>query len=380
MIELKRRISIIIILIINLVFLIKYVERITNYYIILSIIISVVYYLFYHFRNLLNTKENFKKIFFYIVILSYIILSVFLFNLKPQSTLNVDRYSVITSFWDSFFNSEYVYDSKSHLGNMPGPMPFYFLLAFPFYLTGELGYFSLSGLIVFAFILKYSKLNINNQISGILLITCSAFYLWEVISRSNIFLNSTLILFSIIFFINSLNMKKNKHIIIHGVIIGLILSTRNVLILPFIVLFLYILKNKIYHVSDFLKISVIVLITFATTFLPFVINHFQSFLKINPFIIQSSFLMPGWLSFICIITTFISFFLVKRKDDIFFFSGFFVFITIMTYFFYQVLINGFQNTLWGSKADISYFILCIPFLLYFVLIEVKTNEFLKKHS
>ena len=161
---------------------------------------------------------------------------------------------------------------------------------------------------------------------------------------------------------------------IHSIIFGLLLSTRNVLIIPFIVLFLYILKNKIYSLSDFLKISVIILITFAVTFLPFVINHFQSFLKINPFIIQSSFLMPSWLSFGCIIMTSISFYLVKQKDEIFFFSGFFLFLTILIYFFYQILMNGFQNTLFGSKADISYFILCVPFLLYFLLKENRKND------
>jgi len=374
MLELKKRISLILILIINLIFLIKYVERVTNYYITISLIILVSYYLIYHFRNILDAKINFKRMLFFILIFCYIILSIFIFELIPQSTLNVDRYSVITSFWDSFLNSDYAYTAKSHQGNFPGPMPFYFLLAYPFYLTGELGYFSLFGLIIFAFLLKYSKTNINNQISGMLLITFSAFYLWETISRSNIFLNSSLVLLSILFFINSLNMKRKKHIIMYGIIFGLLLSTRNVLILPFIVLFLYLIKNKIYNLIDFLKISVIIFITFAITFLPFVINHFQSFLEINPFIIQSSFLMPSWLSFGCIIMTSISFFLIKQKDEIFFFSGIFLFLTILIYFFYQILINGFQNTIFGSKADISYFILCVPFLLYFLLNENKIND------
>jgi hypothetical protein len=372
--ELKKRISLILILIINIIFLIKYVERVTNYYITISLIISIGYYLIYHFRNILNTKVNFKRILFFVLIFCYIILSLFLFDLIPQSTLNVDRYSVINSFWDSFLNSDYAYAAKSHQGNFPGPMPFYFLLAFPFYLTGELGYFSLFGLIIFAVLLKYSKVNINNQITGILLITLSAFYLWETISRSNIFLNSSLILLSILFFINSLNMNRKKHIMIHGIIIGLLLSTRNVLILPYIVLFIYLLKNKIYNLIDFLKISVIILITFTITFLPFVINHFQSFLEINPFIIQSSILMPSWLSFVCIIMTSISFFLIKQKDEIFFFSGIFLFLTILIYFFYLILIHGFQNTLFGSIADISYFILCVPFLLYFLLNENRKND------
>ncbi len=256
---------------------------------------------------------------------------------------------------------------------MPGPMPFYFLLALPFYFTGELGFFSLLGLIVFVVILKYSKINLNNQIAGVLLITCSAFYLWETISRSNIFTNSSLILLSILFFIHSLNIEKSRHILINGIIIGLLISTRNVLIIPYIILSIYLLKNKIYRLSDSLKIIAIIITTFVATFLPFVVNHFQAFLEMNPFIIQSSFLMPSWLSIFCILISFLSFYFIKEKDDIFFFSGFFLFTTIMIYFIYHIITDGLNATFFGSRADISYFILCTPFFLYYILREKIDN-------
>lgn len=379
MTDLKRNTSILSVVLINVLFLLKYIERVTDFYLILTVLISVGYYLIYLFRKSFKASENVKKLLFFGVIICYVALSVYLFNRIPQSSLNVDRYSVITSFWDSFFHSDYVYASRSHQGNMPGPMPFYFLLAFPFYLTHELGYFSLMGLIVFAVILKYSKLTGADQLAGILLLACSAFYLWETLSRSNIFLNASLILGSCIFFMSSLTLERKKHIVLHGVLIGLLLSTRNVLMLPYMVLFLYILKNKLYTFKDVLKIGVLVIITFAVTFLPFVINHFQSFLEINPFIIQSSFLMPSWLSFLCIVLTFSSFFLIKRKEDIFFYGGLFLFITVLIYFIYQTQKNGFENTLFGSQADISYFILCVPFFLYFVLIEKGTNQICMKH-
>lgn len=374
MIDFKKLVSILIIVFVNLLFLIKYVERVTDFYIPISLIILVGYYLIYHFRKRLALQVKTKNRIFYVLIFGYILLSIILFNLIPQSTLNVDRYSVITSFWDSFLSGEYAYAAKSHQGNYPGPMPFYFLLAFPFYLIGELGYFSLFGIIVFSVGLKYSKIPIDNQISGLLLVLLSAFYMWEIISRSNIFLNSSLLLLSILFFMDSLKMDRNKHILVHGVLIGLLLSTRNVFLIPYIVLFLYLLKNKRYGLTDILKIGVLVSVTFAMTFLPFVINHLHSFLEINPFIVQSSFLMPAWLSLICIALTFVSFFWIKQKNEIFFLSGIFLFVTILMYFIYQIGINGFQNALYGSKTDISYFILCIPFLLYFVLNEKKAMD------
>lgn len=365
--NIKEKISLAILIIINLFFLLKYVERVTDYYLVISVIISIIYYSIYHFRNLIIFKEKYKKFIFFIIAAIYIILSLILFILIPQSSLNVDRFSVITSFWDSYFNSGYVYNAISHLGNMPGPMPFYFLLALPFYFIGELGFFSLLGLIVFIVILKYSKINLNNQIAGVLLVTCSAFYLWETISRSNIFTNSSLIVLSILFFTHSLKMEKSRHILINGVIIGLLISTRNVLIIPYIILSIYLLKNKIYRLSDSLKIILIIFTAFIATFLPFVVNHFQEFLEMNPFIIQSSFLMPSWLSIFCILISFLSFYFIKEKEDIFFFSGFFLFTTIMIYFIYHIITDGLNATFFGSKADISYFILCTPFFLYYIL-------------
>jgi hypothetical protein len=80
------------------------------------------------------------------------------------------------------------------------------------------------------------------------------------------------------------------------------------------------------------------------------------------------------MSLICISLTFVSFFCIKQKNEIFFLSGIFLFMTILMYFIYQIVVNGFQNALYGSKTDISYFILCIPFLLYFVLNEKKAIE------
>jgi len=40
----------------------------------------------------------------------------FIFYKIPVESLNVDRWSVITSFWDNFFKGEYVYFAKSNMG------------------------------------------------------------------------------------------------------------------------------------------------------------------------------------------------------------------------------------------------------------------------
>ncbi len=368
--------SVLAVVLINFIFLMKYIERIAPYSILISALISAVYFLFIYFlpKNSFTDKQN--KLLSGIFIAVYLILSIILFSVIPQLTLNVDRFSVITSFWDSYFKSEYVYFAKSFHGNMPGPMPFYFILALPFYLIGELGYFSLMGLITFVLIIRLSKLDSQSMFTGIILLIFSAFFMWETISRSNIFLNSNLVLFAILFFSNSINMDKNRHILINGVIVGLFLSTRNVLIIPFVVMFLYVFKTKIYNLIDIIKISGIIIFTFGLTFVPFVVNHWDDFKVMNPFIIQSSFLMPAWLSITCVIFSVSTVLFIKSFRDVIYFSGLYLFITIVVYLTYQVLTVGFDNAIYQSKADISYLILCLPFFLFYIISNKSQSSYL----
>lgn len=373
--KIQLKLSWLILLLINFIFLIKYIERVTSYYFIITFSITVIYYFISQFPQSLKIKDSYKIAILWTLVLSYFILSIILFKKIPQASLNVDRFSVITSFWDSFHQGDYAYSAHSHMGNLPGAMPFYFILAYPFYLIGELGFFSLMGLVIFILILKYSKLNINDQFSGILLVISSAFYLWETITRSNLFLNSSLILFAILYFLKTLQMNRLKHLIINGVIIGLLLSTRNVMIIPFIALFSYVFINKIYSFTDIMKIGLVIALVFSITFFPFVINHLDEFLVLNPFTTLSSFLMPSWLSLICISLSFASLFLIRKTADIFFCSGIFIFITMLIYAIYHLYLYGLQVSFFESKVDISYFILSIPFFIYYVLIDEKKLEF-----
>jgi hypothetical protein len=301
------------------------------------------------------------------MLLGFIGFSVLVFHFLPQEQLNVDRWSVISSFWDNFFEGKYVYFAKSHMGNHPGPMPFYFILALPFYFVGDLGYFSLIGLLVFYFILYYSKEFVRTRTLMLFLLLISAFYLWEVVTRSNIFTNSSLVLFSIFYFLKSNTDNNFKHLFINGLIIGLLLSTRNVFVIPYSILMLYLIKNKKIKFHKILTLALIVITTFALTFLPFIVNHFSDFLLLNPFVIQSSYLMPAWLSVFCIFASLGLYFFIRNTQDVYFYSGISLFFTISVYFIWEIYFYGFQSAYFGNKADISYFILCIPFFLYFLL-------------
>jgi len=363
----KTNISFLLFLIVNFLFAVKYTERITPFYLVISIGIITFYCSIWKYRMKLNSFQSKLNIVNFSVVLLFFLGSVFVFSKVPQESLMVDRWSVISSFWDNYFSDEYVYLATSHRGNYPGPMPFYYILALPFYLLGELGYFSLLGIIVFLSLLKFDKISVSNQTIAVILLCSSIFFLWEVISRSNVFLNGSLVLFSIIFLLKSIDKKTSYFVVCNGILIGLMLSTRNVFVIPYIITFLYILKYKTISIKEVFYIGIITILTFVSTFIPFIYNHIEEFKIMNPFIIQSDYLMPQYLTVICVIVSSLFVFLVKSKEDVYFYSGIALFMTISIYFVYHLIHSGFTESFFNSRVDISYFILSMPFLMCYFL-------------
>lgn len=368
----KKNISLFIFLFINFIFSVKYLSRITPFYLILSFFITLIYFSLWKNRTIITDKIRASNKINYIVIILFILSSIFILKTIPAEKLNVDRWSVITSFWDNYFNNKYVYFAKSNLGNPPGPMPFYFILALPFYFIGELGYFSIIGFLAFFFLLKHTKVSIQLQTISLLLMITSVFFLWEVICRSNIFLNGVLVLAVInqLFQIKTYNLKSYLFI---GTLIGLSISTRNVFIIPYIIAFIFALNRNVFSFKQTAIIGMITITVFSLTFLPFVWNHTTDFKEMNPFIIQSSALMPFILTVPFILFGVLTGFICKTKMDVFYYSGLTLLLTIIGYFVYHFIIEGFNNTFFNSTADISYFILCAPFALFYLIKETNSN-------
>ncbi|PKP24855.1 MAG: hypothetical protein CVU03_10665 [Bacteroidetes bacterium HGW-Bacteroidetes-2] len=368
----KTNIAFFVFVFINFIFSVKYLSRITDYFLVISLVISLIYILIWRFKLLL--KKFYPQLYLLniFILLLFIVVSLFLFYVIPVETLNVDRWSIINSFWDTYFSGGYAYYGRGHTGNPPGPMPFYFILALPFYAIGEMGLYSLLGIFAFYFMMRYSKFSNDLQTIGIILIALSSFYLWEIVSRSNTFINAALIVFSLIYILKQ-KMFSTKKIIGIGVLIGLLLSTRNVFIIPYIIAFLFIWRTKRIRFKQLILLGFISLIVFIITFLPFVLGHFEDFKIINPFLIQSSFLIPfGYTVFFIVLAIFLSL-LCKKNADVYFYSGITLFISISIYFLYHSKHSGFYTTYFESAGDISYFILCTPFLLYFILTGLNQN-------
>lgn len=366
----KRDIAFLIFVFINFAFSVKYFERYTSHFVTFSMLLSFFYLLVY--RTLRSElSKNFNKPFLTLVLLLLFSLGSLLVLSKIKvETLNVDRWSIISGFWDSFFSGKYAYFGKGHTGNPPGPMPFYFILALPFYLIGEVGLFSLIGLFLFIYFLKRIHTPNETIFLSLILLSSSIFFLWEIVSRSNVFTNSALVVF-LIYYILNIKVFNLKNLVLISIFIGLLMSTRNVFVLPFCVTFIYLLKTSKLNFKEIIFIGICSFLFFALTFTPFVIGHFDEFLKVNPFIVQSSYLIPFEYTIGFTVMAIILGFMSKTRFDVIFYGGLSLFLSIVIYFIFHIYHSGFVETFFNSKADISYFIFCIPF---FVLSMLNTKK------
>jgi hypothetical protein len=262
------------------------------------------------------------------------------------------------------------------MGNNPGPMPFYFILALPFYLLKEFAYLSLLGIFLFLYLIfKHSKMSKTYNFIFIFLLT-TPILLWETISRSAIFLNATLVL-AFLLYLRKCDFNKLKSVVLVGFLGGLLLSTRNVFALTYVLAAgFYIKFHKISFKTAMIALSVMGF-TFLLTFLPFIYGFWNAFLRMNPFIIQSAVLVPLHYTLVFFAISFYSIRFLKKEQDIVYYSSIVLFITISGYALYLIGVKSFERAYYGNAIDLSYFIFCLPFALY-SLLENQDNGLCKK--
>lgn len=359
-----------VLLFINGLFCVKYFERFTNLYplvtlLLLCIQVGVLYFSFYDKCTL---KQ--QKIIMYLLLILAVIGSLFVFRKIHISSLNVDRWSVIYSFWEAFFNGDYPYFAKSHMNNPPGPMPIYFVIALPFYLINEIGWMPLVAVFIGVIFINKLVKNPTSQLVFILfMFTFMGFY-WELLSRSTILLNSFLVLIVLLYSEKSIA-RQNYSFYLSALLTGVILSTRMVFIMPFLSLGIMTLLSKKVSFPRLLSWTALALFAFALTFLPFYIGFQESFFVMNPFKVQSGFLLPSIYNYLFILISIVLSLFFYNQLSLLLLSGYSLFISIFIYFVYHLMHSGLQGAYFQSGADISYFLFCVPFLLMHFLIEKK---------
>ena len=317
-------------------------------------------------------KKNWRIGSVIITLLGVIIIlsSILILKYIPVEKLKVDRWSVIYSFFTELKSGHYPYGAISNMNNSPGPLPVYFAAAYPFYLIGEIAYMPILALGLFIYyMLRKSKREGADYSFAILLLLFSPFIYWEIFARSTIFF------FSLLWFIYAEKLLESKvdnwkRALIGGVLGGLLLSTRFVYAIILCVYGIYLLKQKV-KLSYLLGWGITVLVVFGLTILPLYLMFPAEFAKSNPFHTESSSFMPFWCNFLFIPIAIGCGLLARNNSQGVFFSGVALFLTVLVYFLFRIGADGWHIAFYESSADISYFILPIPFLLGILSKKVK---------
>lgn len=365
----KIYISLFLYTVINSIFCYKYPSRISNsfgiLFVFLYLLVTFAIYRLYKKEKL----SIFAKYIGYFMLL-FTLGSLYILHVIPQESLMVDRWEIITLFWENIENGIYPYGVKTPAGNYPGGMPMYFVMTYPFLKIGEIALGTITALWL-GFVYCRKRLSKNDLAAVTLLIFTSLTIYWETYARSTIFLNTVLFFFYFLQ-LKKLPSYKNHIFYLYAILGGMIISTRNNFAIPIIILGIYMLINKQIEISRFIKWGILFFISFALTFVPFILKYPQQFFEHNPFITQGSVLLPfSWILCIVAVVCLVSV-RCKNFNDVVFLSGvaFFIFVTgHLVYFSMRFGIEAVIN----GKVDISYYIFCLPFLLYNILNKNSTQ-------
>lgn len=359
-------------LFINFLFIYKYTPRINlNPFIIIvgyTILIGSVFF----FSNLAkNLKPKYYMLLYWASLTLIFIISIILFHRIDIYELKVDRWSTITGFLSKLFSGEYPYLAKTHMGNYASPLPGLFIIFSPFYLTDTISYIQPVFIAIAGIsILKATKDTKSALFFNIMVILSPSLW-YEIATRSDVFTNLLIVSLFILIYHSKSNLKTLKWPIQIGIITGLLVSTRGLVVIP---LFIYFIKPFILSdVTKRVKYLLAAVITLLATILPFYIWSPELFIKLNPLLIQTN-RIPFVIQVFVIILAIIVGFTRKKFIQYANFSFLLIFGVMCFALIYISIYEGWYNTIYHHEFDISYFSTSLPFLFFALVFENRNNS------
>jgi hypothetical protein len=141
---------------------------------------------------------------------------------------------------------------------------------------------------------------------------------------------------------------------------GLALSTRAIFVIPFIYVAWRLVDGRGFKAMT--GFGLLVVATFAATFLPFYLWNPVLFWSDNPYRIQSSFVSREILIAVLVASVALGY-LKRRSEATFMYSGMTIFITVILCWALKSMSVGWSGALWWHGFDITYFFLGLPFLI-----------------
>jgi hypothetical protein len=360
--------SLIIYALINTLFVYKYTARITSLPWAASLIYLVLLGLFalllYRMTELRITPATENLIYFSLILLFAVALTLVMFQFDPEK-IRVGRYPALHDWITKLINGKFPYASPAR----PSGFPFLFVLAMPFHFLGDLGYLQIFSFLVWGVLihLRYGLAGMNRFRSLFLLLAAPVF-LYEIVVRSDLFSNMIMVMLYLAF-IEILGVRTSRvALILLGLIGGLLLSTRGIVLLIYIPFFGYLFRRGIIRDGWF---YLSVLLGFTLSLLPFLLWDWTKFTDFGPFSIQLSYI-PHWALIPAISGSLCCALFVGSLRRVYSSVGYILFGVIFMMFIISLFDFGWYQAVLGNRFDISYFCFALPFLL--ISLDFSENE------
>jgi len=344
---------------INTLFAYKYAARITSHPWVVSLVYLVLFGLLIWIvyretdSRLRPAAEN--LIYLFTIVLLAVVLILVMSHFDPQK-IRVGRYPALQDWISRLFDSEFPYDSPTR----PSGFPFLFVMAMPFYLLGDLGFFQIFCFLIFAGLvyLRYRDQPVNG-FRCILVMISAPIFLYEVVVRSELFSNMVMVmLYLAVLEIVGRKMSLSASIVL-GLAGGLLLSTRGVVLLIYILVLGYLFRKKVVTGGLF-YLSLVA--GFVVSLLPFMIWDWKQFMNLGPLSKQLSF-VPLWLLALSIVGCVYLALKIRSLRGVYAAVSLMLFGVVLMAFFRSILDYGWRQAVLKDGFDISYFAFAVPFLL-----------------
>jgi|GEM_PF-621205 len=362
-------ILLVIYLLVNDVFLLKYVPASP----IVKGIVILLYSAFVGLLYILSKKKQVASRWLnspYLLLAAIPLILLLYVKVSPFS-VTPDRWSALYYWSENLFHGIYPYAARTHMGGYGSPFPIWQLAHIPFYWLGDEIFAHIVMLLVLIFFLNKNKALVSANIFSILLL-CAPAYWWEVLVRSDL-LNNMLLAMLLVWSLDKFKKEWQQSSFLTGCILGLACCTRIFIFLPILIYIVPILATIGWRARIYLFIGWA--LGFVLPFVPIycwnanMLLHF----KFSPIVLQIR--QGSILTFIVglILVSGVSL-LWKSLFQYFWITACFLFLFIVMMFLRKVYYDGLIASMFFDGFDLSYFSIALPFVLVGLALKNNNNK------
>jgi hypothetical protein len=301
-----------------------------------------------------------ERVVFWVVVACSVVAYLVVLDRIPPLSLNVDRWSAITSFNERLLEGKYPYEARTHLGSRVSGLPVVFALGLPFQWAGDVGYLQVFFLAAFAAACWRQSRQREGVVWPMLFLVTSPAFAWEVAARSDLVTNAFVAVLLLFLCERWKREKTMARMVVLGVVGGLVASTRLVVVLPLTVYFVgYFERNERRWAGVMAGAAAA---TFAATLVPFAIWDTRLFLAYNPLAWQGG-LAPLWVQVAAGVAAVVAGMRTGGVAGKCGAAGLIVVGTVLAAFLLSAATPGVVRAPAFGHFDISYFDFALPFLI-----------------